>query len=242
MKNRTRNSRLPIGHAMLTLTAALLLCGAARAEKDVHLFILSGQSNMAGLKPEISFTPAVTKALEPDEVIVVKDAMGGQPIRRWHKKWKPAEGRPVAQGKKPRPHGDLYDRLMAKVKPAIEGKKPATITFVWMQGERDAKEKHGEVYAVAMAGVIEQLRSDLGHPDLNAVIGRLSDFNVGNKDNHWDMVREAQVKVAEDDPRVAWVDTDDLNGPKDGLHYDKPGYAELGKRFAEASLKLIGKK
>jgi hypothetical protein len=57
---------------------------------------------------------------------------------------------------------------------------------------------------------------------------------------HWDMVREAQVKVAEDDPRVAWIDTDDLNGKKDGLHYDKAGYAELGKRFAEAALKLIG--
>ena len=30
---------------------------------DKHLFILSGQSNMVGMKPEVSFTPTVTKPL-----------------------------------------------------------------------------------------------------------------------------------------------------------------------------------
>lgn len=237
-----KKARFPLAQVLPTLVATLLLCGAARAEKDVHLFILSGQSNMGGLKPSLSFTPTVTKALAPDEVLVIKDALGGQPIRRWYSKWQPAKGRPVAQGKKPRPHGDLYERLMGKVKPVIDGKKPTTITFVWMQGERDAKEMHGEVYAQALTGLIAQLRRDLGRPDMTAVIGRLSDFNVGNESNHWDMVREAQVQVAKADPRVAWIDTDDLNGEKDGLHYDEPGYLKLGKRFAEASLKLLDEK
>ena len=35
---------------------------AQAEEKGQHLFILSGQSNMAGLKPEESFIPAVEKA------------------------------------------------------------------------------------------------------------------------------------------------------------------------------------
>jgi arylsulfatase A-like enzyme len=43
------------------------------AEQKKHLFILSGQSNMAGLNPEISFTPAVETAFGKDNVIVVKD-------------------------------------------------------------------------------------------------------------------------------------------------------------------------
>ena len=47
------------------------------------------------------------------------------------------------------------------------------------------------------------------------------------------------MQVAEDSPLGAWVDTDDLNGKNDGLHYDKPGYVELGRRFAEASIKLV---
>ena len=209
--------------------------GGAEGGQKVHLFILSGQSNMAGLNPDLSFTPTVTKALAPEKVIVVKDASSGQPIRRWHKKWKPGPGKTVAPGKAG--HGDLYDRLMKKVAAAIGDVKPATVTFVWMQGERDAKEGHDDVYAKSLAALIEQFRTDLGRKDVNAVIGRLSDCLNGEKG--WDEVRKAQVAVADADPRVAWIETDDLNGPRNGLHYAKEGYVEMGKRFAESALKLI---
>ena len=61
------------------------------------------------------------------------------------------------------------------------------------------------------------------------------------------MVREAQVKVAESNPRFTWVNTDDLNDGvnrkgksiKNDLHYSAEGYKTLGKRFAESALKLI---
>ncbi len=209
---------------------------AQRTAKDIHLFILSGQSNMAGMNPDLSFTPTVAEALGPDEVIVVKDAQGGQPIRRWYKQWKPPAGLEAPKG----PNGDLYDRLMKKVRPAIKGKKLQTITFLWMQGERDARERYGQVYAASMSGLIEQLRTDLKRPDMNVVIGRLSDFSNGNtRYEHWDQVRAAQMKAAEADPRATWIDTDDLNGEKNDLHYDNPGYVELGKRFAEAALELL---
>ena len=56
--------------------------------KGNHLFILSGQSNMVGLKPEESFTPIIEKKYGKEKIIIVKDAKGGQPIRRWYKEWK----------------------------------------------------------------------------------------------------------------------------------------------------------
>ena len=194
---------------------------------------------MAGLKPETSFTPAVEKAFGKDQVIVVKDAQSGCPIRRWVKDWKPAPQKPFKADKKP--HGDLYDRLMGKVKPAIEGQEIESVTFVWMQGERDAKEGHGAVYATSFASLIEQLRSDLHRKDLTFVIGRISDHGIkgGREIPDWPVVRDAQVKVAESDPLGAWVDTDDLNGANDGLHYDGPGYVTMGERFAEAAIKLV---
>lgn len=223
--------------ALLALPSALAAGGGAPApERPVHLFILSGQSNMAGLDPAKSFTPAVEKALPGAEVLVVKDAESGQPIRRWYKKWKPA------RGEAPPRAGDLYDRLMTRVKKAAAGKKPATVTFVWMQGERDAREKHGEVYAESLAGLIAQFRQDLARQDVDVVVGRLSDFDNENKQYpHWTMVREAQVKVAEADPRGAWVDTDDLNGPRNDLHYTREGYEKLGERFAAKALELLRK-
>jgi len=75
---------------------------------------------------------------------------------------------------------------------------------------------------------------------IQVVIGRLSDFDMDNKRYpHWTMVRETQVRLAESDADWAWVDTDDLNGPKDDLHYTKEGYRALGTAFAEAALKLL---
>lgn len=221
---------------LLRLVFFLAVAGASSASAATHLFILSGQSNMAGLKPEVSFTPTVKKLLAPDEVIVVKSAQGGQPIRRWYKKWKPAKG------DQPKPDGLLYDKLMEAVKKGVGDKKYDTVTFVWMQGERDAKERHGEVYGASFEGLVKQLSDDLGRADLNFVIGRLSDcLNKKPGTSHWMEVRKAQVDVAEKSPRGAWVDTDDLNGPRDGLHYTKEGYAELGKRFAEKAAELVKK-
>ena len=44
----------------VTCSAALVTAQSPRAEDPVHLFILSGQSNRAGLDSAVSFTPAVT--------------------------------------------------------------------------------------------------------------------------------------------------------------------------------------
>lgn len=224
------------------LVMALSLASLQAAEPAQHLFVLSGQSNMAGLDPDISFTPTVEAEFGKENVTVVKDALGGQPIRRWYKQWKPANG----EG--PKATGDLYERLVQKVSTATKGKEFDTVTFVWMQGERDAKEGHGEVYAASLNGLIQQLANDLKREDINFVIGRLSDFDMDNKRyQHWTTVREAQVAVAKSSERGAWVDTDDLNDGKNkrgkeiknDLHYSVEGYRTLGKRFAEQAIKLI---
>jgi len=214
-----------------------LCAGLSNAgEQQLHLFMLSGQSNMAGLKPEISFTPTVEKAFGKENVVVVKSAQGGQPIRRWYKAWKP--GKTKAPGKQW--DTKLYDNLLNATKKALGNRKPTTITFVWMQGERDAKEKYADVYAQSLVGLMDQIKKDMNHEQLFFVIGRLSDNRKGGD---WEGVRQAQVKVAEDSPLGAWVDTDDLNGPKNGLHYTKDGYKTMGERFAQEAIKLItGKK
>lgn len=226
---------------------SFFLCIVAQAEHHAkHLFILSGQSNMQGHRPEEAFTPTVEKALGKDKVIVVQDALGGQPIHRWWKQWKTPEG------KKPAQSGDLYERLMSKVNSAIKGKKLASVSFVWMQGERDAKMGWGDLYEEALVGLHAQLAKDLRWKaeDMGFVIGRLSDFDMKNtRYQHWTKVREAQVKVADSSQKFKWVDTDDLNDGKnrrgkdikDDLHYSAEGYKTLGRRFAEASLKTLGK-
>jgi len=234
---------------MLRILLALIFLASTNlvsaAEEGQHLFILSGQSNMAGLRPEESFTPTVEKKFGKENVIVVKHAVGGQPIRRWYKAWKDAEGTA------PPKTGDLYDVTMKKVNAAIKDQKLASVTFLWMQGERDAKEQHGAVYAASLKGLYRQLSEDLKRDDINFVIGRLSDFDLENQRYpHWTMVREAQVKVAEEMARGTWIDTDDLNDGKnrrgkaieDDLHYSGEGYVIFGERLAAAAIALIEKK
>ena len=218
----------------LVLVVMALTVPLHSAEEGKHLFVLSGQSNMQYLDPAVSFTPAVEAAFGKDHVIVVKDAQGAQPIRRWYKAWKPANG---AQ---PEKNGDLYDRLMGKVKAAIEGQTIATVTFVWMQGERDAAEKHGDVYADSLKGLVRQLAGDLKRDDVNVVVGRINDYAMTNKSHpHWTLVRDAQVQAVKDMPRADWVDTDDLNGPKNGIHATADGFKTLGERFAEKAIQRI---
>ncbi|QHI70384.1 sialate O-acetylesterase [Tichowtungia aerotolerans] len=223
---------------LIAIMAAAFSAGAA----GKHLFILSGQSNMQGLDPQISFVPAVEEEFGKDNVIVVKDAMGGQPILRWYKQFKAPDGTSPAKT------GDLYDRLMEKVNAAIDGERLKSVTFIWMQGERDAREKNGDVYAESLRGLRDQLAADLDLDDLNFVIGRISDFDMTNRRYpHWTKVREAQVEVADSCPRAVWVDCDDLNSGlnskgrdvKDDLHMSIEGYKILGQRFADAAIELI---
>jgi hypothetical protein len=217
----------------------LFFCSGAGAvdTKKVRLFILSGQSNMEGVNPDNSFTPAIVKAFPHDEVIVVKFALGGTPIRRWWKNWTGPYD--VSASGSELPPGDLYAELIERVKKATEGKKPDSIVFSWMQGERDAKSGLSESYQQALKGVIACVREDLKQPSTAIVIGRLSDHQNGQK--HWDAVRDIQVKIATVDNRGSWVDCDDLNGPKNDLHCTKEGFVELGKRFAAKAVELLSK-
>jgi hypothetical protein len=232
--------RLNFFYLSILLAFVITSCTSKQAGK--HLFILSGQSNMARLNPDESFTPTIEAEFGAENCIVVKDALGGQPIRRWYRDWKKLEGA------EPKAQPDLYDSLMVKVFQAIENEKIASVTFIWMQGERDAKEKHGDVYKTCLLGLYKQLSADLERTDVNFVVGRLSDYDMLNETyTHWTMIRDIQVKVAESNPQFKWINTDDLNDGvnsrgeeiKNDLHMSTEGYVIMGKRFAEKAIQLV---
>ena len=174
----------------LALLAALLLPALATAG-EAHLFILSGQSNMAGLKPERAFLPELAKLLPDAEIRHVKFTKGGQPIRRWVKNWDEIAAKhdldPLNDP------GSFYDEVLRQARASIAEKKPKTITFFWMQGERDAKEKLSAAYEESLRTLIANLRKDLDVPRMGFVIGRLSDFSTTE---HWEAVRAAQAGIA----------------------------------------------
>jgi len=236
--------------AIIITVMAMSLSGQA-GEAGKHLFILSGQSNMARLKPQKRFTPHVEKAFGKESVIVVDDSQSGQPIRQWYNLSEPAGGSKAESPEK----GQLYHRLMEKVNAAIKDQKVATVTFIWMQGESDAQGK-GKVndYEANVKGLIGAIKKDLGRDAMNCVIGRISDYGLAKKkalpkQRAWTRMREIQMKVAKEMANCEWIDTDDLNN-KDmnskelggDIHYTGPGYDVLGQRFAEKAIEMIKKK
>ncbi|PQJ28146.1 sialate O-acetylesterase [Rubritalea profundi] len=222
---------------LLVLSPAIVIGGGK------HLFILSGQSNMAGMKPEVSFTPAVTKAFGKENIIVAKSGYSGASIRSWAKS--NHEFPPPTTGRVPKVRGHFYDTMINGVKAATKDQTLKTVTFVWMQGESDL---NNTAYDVYLKELIWQIQTDINFKEINIVIGRISDCGLdqpkrlaGKK-----YIRKTQQEFAEAHPRGAWVDTDDLNDRKqeDGtivhdLHYTPEGYQLLGQRFAEKSIALI---
>ena len=216
------------------------------AEKPVHLFILSGQSNMAHLDPATDFLPEAQTSLPGAEVVCIKVAVVGEPIRRWLPEWDRIAA--AAQLEQRNEQGPVYyEQILAEFQ-KLQARHPAfvSITLCWMQGERDAKTGLAAAYEQALTQLLANLRRDLRCSAMNVVIGRLSDHAPGEgMQAGWDAVRAIQMKVARETPRGAWVDTDDLNDkledgkPVNDLHYTKAGYALFGQRLARQGVRLI---
>lgn len=106
------------------------------------------------------------------------------------------------------------------------------LSFLWMQGERDAGRMTGEQYAALLRRLISRVTAEAERRwpgvEVRVVVGRISDWR---SDPAWEAIREAQVRVATEDGH-AWVDTDDLNL---GLHCFGR-YAELAQRLVLAAL------
>ena len=72
---------------ILSLALSAFLIVKAETDKPVHLFVLSGQSNMAGMDPETGFMTEAKKLFKDEKVVYIKVAKGGQPICRWLEEW-----------------------------------------------------------------------------------------------------------------------------------------------------------
>jgi hypothetical protein len=163
--------------------------------------------------------PNLEKAFPGDEILIIKWSKPGQPIKRWMDE----------KGKT----NQLYMNLMAMVKKELGNRKPDSVSFMWMQGERDAKKGDPKLYRLALTNVINQIRTDTNNQDATVVIGRL---NRHLDSDEWNAIRDVQVAIAEADPKASWIDLDDLGK---GLHYKDDAYLKMGARFVDATVKLL---
>lgn len=127
-----------------------------------------------------------------------------------------------------------YDEMLARVK---EAQKRGTIKgIIWHQGESDSSPEKKGAYAAKLADFFKRLRRDTHTENVPVVVGMLGDFYVaGNRDAA--VINQIIADYARDNVLVYLASASGLAHKGDDTHFDTPSARELGRRYAEAFLK-----
>jgi hypothetical protein len=238
-------------------------------KEQFHLFLLVGQSNMAGrgtvtpadktpsprvlmLNQAGEWVPAVdpmhfdkpaavgvglgrtfgikiAEAKPGVTIGLIPCAVGGSPIDAWKPGvfYEPTKSHP-------------WDDALRRAKIAL---RSGTLRgILWHQGESDSTAALAPAYEAKLHDLITRLRTELSAADVPFVAGQLGKF----ADSPWNEFKK-QVDQAHHDlsakvARTAFVSSEGLKHKGDKVHFDADSYRELGRRYAEAYLKLAGGK
>lgn len=234
---------------------------ALPAKSDLHLYLLMGQSNMAGRgvveQPDKQAHPRVLKfskdkhwlpATDPIHFDKSQAGVGlGKTFGEVLAEANPQVtiglipcafgGTPIARWKK---GADLYENAVDRAKAAM---KDGTLKGVlWHQGETDSGNKDiASHYGATLTQLVTDLRSDLGAGDVPFVAGKLGEFlnrGKGDKPSYWPVINEQLDGLPEMLKNSAVASSQDLKHKGDVLHFDSPSFREFGKRYAAQMLKL----
>jgi hypothetical protein len=247
--------------AVLALFSTGLVTVRAQAppREQFHLFLLVGQSNMAG-RGEVE---AQDRQPHPRVLMLTKD-----------QRWVPAADpmhfdKPIAGVGL----GKTFGMLVADANPGITvGLIPAAVGgspidawepgayyeptgshpwddaivrarvalrsgvlkgILWHQGESDSTAALASGYAAKLHRLIGRFRSELNAPDVPFIVGQLGEF----KDAPWDDARRTVDRAHRDLPasilRTGVASARGLTDKGDKIHFDSASYREFGRRYFE---------
>ncbi|HUR58093.1 MAG TPA: sialate O-acetylesterase [Opitutaceae bacterium] len=257
------------------LVALVAFCAAAHAalaapatlppKESFHLFLLVGQSNMAGrgviapedkvphprvlmLNQEGEWVPA-TDPLHFDKPAAVGVGLGRSfAIALAEKNPGITIGLiPCAVGGSPidawRP-GEYYQPTRSHpwddaIKRARLALPAGTLKgILWHQGESDSSAELAPGYEAKLHDLILRMRAELQAPNVPFVAGQLGKF----EESPWSKFKQQVDQVHRDLPRkvphTAFVSSEGLKHKGDKVHFDAESYRELGRRYAAAYLKM----
>ncbi|WP_164101479.1 sialate O-acetylesterase [Candidatus Laterigemmans baculatus] len=263
-------------HLLLSLLLALVLIAGARAQEsngvdlpakeNLHLFLLIGQSNMAGRgkvsdqdrqphrrvlmlnqdgqwvpavdplhfdKPTIvgvgpgrTFGIEVAEAMPNITVGLIPCAVGGSAIAGWE---------PGGFDAPTKTHP--YDDMLVRAKKALEAGTLKGI--LWHQGESDASDEKSAVYEEKLHALVKRLREEFNAPHVPFIAGQLGQFPERPWNEAKKRVDQVHRELPHKLPNTAFVSAEGLTHKGDQVHFDAASAKELGRRYAEAYLKMV---
>jgi hypothetical protein len=108
--------------------------------------------------------------------------------------------------------------------------------IIWHQGEADSNE-FGPQYEGALMDLVERFRREFQDPDLPFVAAPLADYFVAGNPAAAD-INAATARLPERLPHTAVVSAEGMTPKADNVHLDTASAREIGRRYAEAMLTL----
>jgi hypothetical protein len=237
---------------------------ALPAKDKFHLFLLVGQSNMAGR----GVVEAQDKEVNPHVLMLSKEGQWVPAVDPMHFD-KPAAG--VGLGK-------TFGQIIAEANPGvtiglipcavggspIDSWKPGVFYpptksypwddmvkrvelalpagtlkgILWHQGESDSTAELAPSYAAKLSDLVKRLRELVKAPDVPFIAGQMGVFDGVPWTPEKKVVDQAHRDLPKEVPHTAFVTAKGLNHKGDKVHFDSAAYRELGKRYAAAFLKM----
>ncbi|MCF7853892.1 MAG: sialate O-acetylesterase [Candidatus Pacebacteria bacterium] len=222
--------------------------------KPLDIFLLIGQSNMAGRGP-MNTVPALShpnvwmfrdgewlparEPLHTDKPDIAGVGLGMSfAVTLASKESEKGVGLlPCAVGgtrlERWLPGADLYEHAVSVTRQALSSGTPRGI--LWHQGEGDATEEElAESYGERLSRTIAGLRKELKVPDVPFLAGELGYFLSGHEScSRFFRVVNQQLHALEDSvKRFGCVSAAELTDHGDSLHFDSASLREFGRRYA----------
>lgn len=241
---------------LLLVSCKSLQINHKKPDSNFHLYLLVGQSNMAGRGEIDSLStpnnPRIVMLTKDNQWITAKDPLhfdkpkvvGVGPGLAFAKKLLAfEEDKSVRIGLIPcavggtsidmwQPGKDAYDRQYFPYDDAIKRLHVAMQDgvvkgIIWHQGEADSREERAKVYIGKLQELIHRFRNEIGNPTVPFVAGELGYY----RDNYMLINRELK-KLPETVPFSAVATSERLTHKGDGTHLNSESARKLGERMA----------
>ena len=228
---------------------------AVAAPENMQLFLLIGQSNMAGrapVEPEdkvphprvFMLTKELTWVPATDPVHFDKPKIAGVgPASSFARALADRDPQaiigliPAAFGgtslEEWKPGGKLYADAVARTREALKRGKLAGI--LWHQGEADSAPAKATTYTERFNAMITQLRADLGAPDVPVIVGETGRFRAGAE-----QINAVLAALPAHVSHCGFASAEGLSDKGDHLHFNRASQHEFGRRYATAWFALAG--
>ncbi len=181
-----------------------------------------------GVGPGTEFGRALLRQRPGKAVGLIPCAVGGSRISDWEK-----GARHSQTGIYP------YEAMLARARQAMKRGKLKAI--LWHQGEGDSSPDRAGLYEKRLEEFFTRLRKDLGAEGVPVIVATLGDFYV-KKVPSAAVINRTLTEFPGAHPDVYAVSSAGLTHKGDTTHFDAASARELGRRYAEAYLKISAKK